>query len=172
MFRLYIACLASYNEGILYGKWIEVSGDIEELREEIKTLLENSPVKDAEEWAIHDHEGFDSYKIEEYSDLTEICEHVTACLETDHDLELIDGVICSHGFSAKEAINFIDDNYLGEYDTAEDWAEEFLKDTGDLNLPRHLSYYFDYSAYVRDCEINGDILTVKSKNGYYILWNN
>ena len=33
--QIYIACVASYNNGILYGKWIDVNQDVSTLEEEI-----------------------------------------------------------------------------------------------------------------------------------------
>ncbi|HEX5183562.1 MAG TPA: antirestriction protein ArdA [Allosphingosinicella sp.] len=57
--RIYAACLASYNNGILHGRWIDVDGkDAGELWDEVAAMLAASPIAGAEEWAIHDHEGF------------------------------------------------------------------------------------------------------------------
>lgn len=50
--EIYVACLASYNSGILHGEWIEVT-DEETVRKEIRKILAASPVEDAEEYAIH-----------------------------------------------------------------------------------------------------------------------
>lgn len=41
--RVYVACLASYNNGVLYGEWIDVSDDVEEMQEEINEILRRSP---------------------------------------------------------------------------------------------------------------------------------
>lgn len=56
--RIYVACLAAYNNGILYGKWIDADQDADSIRLEIQIMLAGSPVPRAEEWAIHDYEGF------------------------------------------------------------------------------------------------------------------
>jgi hypothetical protein len=98
--RIYVACLASYNNGVLYGRWIDVDGkDAGELQAEVNAMLRGSrfpnvtrvqcadcghiqddwtaremtrpdatcdecggdlgePFPSAEEFAIHDHEGF------------------------------------------------------------------------------------------------------------------
>lgn len=176
MFRIYIACLAAYNNGILHGEWIDVTGDEEDLRAEIARILKASPVTQlygeiAEEWAIHDHEGFGSYYVSENPDLDDLCLHVKSYLESAYEDDLIDGVICNLNCNAKEAIEYIDDNYLGEYESVEWWAEEFLEETAQLNLPRELSYYFDYQKYAEACEMNGDIFSIESNKGVYILWN-
>ena len=56
--RIYVACLAAYNSGILHGEWIDIEDDIDETWAHINAMLKASPVADAEEWAIHDYEGF------------------------------------------------------------------------------------------------------------------
>ena len=47
--RIYIACLAAYNSGILHGEWIEIEGDIDETWNRIRSVLASSPIEDAEE---------------------------------------------------------------------------------------------------------------------------
>jgi antirestriction protein len=171
MFRLYIACLAAYNNAKLHGEWVEVSGDLEELQGEISRILSESPEPDAEEWAVHDHEGFGSYNVTEYPDLEEFCEHVTAYNESSYDHELINGVMDALNCSAIVAVAYIDDNYQGEYESLEWWAEELLNDLGELNLPKHLAYYFNYADYGRDMELNGEIISVKIGPKTHVLWN-
>lgn len=41
--RIYVACLASYNNGRLYGRWIEASTEIEDMQAEITEMLRGSP---------------------------------------------------------------------------------------------------------------------------------
>jgi len=43
MMRIYVACLASYNSGILHGRWIEATADVDEMQEEIDAMLRESP---------------------------------------------------------------------------------------------------------------------------------
>jgi antirestriction protein len=43
------------------------------------------------------------------------------------------------------------DSYYGQYDSAVDWAAEFLDGCGDI--PEHLAGYIDYAAYARDSEM-------------------
>ena len=50
---IYVACLASYNEGTLYGKWISLEwcSDLDEIKNAINTILKDSPTPGAEEYA-------------------------------------------------------------------------------------------------------------------------
>lgn len=41
--RIYVACLASYNAGILYGRWIDATTDIAAMNEAIQEMLAGSP---------------------------------------------------------------------------------------------------------------------------------
>jgi len=56
--RIYVACLAAYNAGRLHGRWIDAAQDAADIQAEVRKMLAASPQADAEEWAIHDYEGF------------------------------------------------------------------------------------------------------------------
>jgi len=70
--EIYIACLASYNNGILYGKWIDANQFSKDLEVEIQEILAESPEPNAEEWAIHDYSDFDDIRLSEYEGLETI----------------------------------------------------------------------------------------------------
>lgn len=40
--RFYAACLASYNNGVLHGRWIDASTDEDEMMEEVSAMLRES----------------------------------------------------------------------------------------------------------------------------------
>ena len=46
--RIYVACLASYNAGILHGRWIDADNGAEQVQEEIENMLAESPEYGAE----------------------------------------------------------------------------------------------------------------------------
>ena len=125
--RIYVACLASYNAGILHGEWVDVEGDedgnIDDLWASVAHMLRESPEPNimrygmvceecdhvwdvgydpaktcpecdgtdlkvsesypsAEEWAIHDYEGFGGYPVSEGENLSDLIQHrvlVVAC---------------------------------------------------------------------------------------------
>src|SRR5690242_9229769 len=72
--RIYVADLAAYNAGRLHGAWIDADQDPDEIRAEIQKMLEASPEPGAEEYAIHDYEGFGSIRFSEFEDLDRISE--------------------------------------------------------------------------------------------------
>ncbi|MEJ7743092.1 MAG: antirestriction protein ArdA [Nocardioidaceae bacterium] len=68
--RIYVADLAAYTHGRLHGVWLDATRDVAELWNEVQAMLARSPVsEDAEEIAIHDHEGFVGYPLGEYERL-------------------------------------------------------------------------------------------------------
>lgn len=40
--RIYVACLASYNNGVLHGRWIDASADVADMWPEINAILRES----------------------------------------------------------------------------------------------------------------------------------
>lgn len=62
----------------------------------------------------------------------------------------------------ESAIEYIEENYRGEYETLGDYADEYLTDTGGLeNVPDFLLWYINFEAFGRDLEIGGDIFTIE-----------
>ena len=41
--RIYVACLAAYNNGRLHGVWIDATDDIDDIQDQINEMLESSP---------------------------------------------------------------------------------------------------------------------------------
>ena len=72
--EIYVACLASYNSGYLHGKWIDANQSEEAIMEDIQAMLSDSPVENAEEWEIHDYQGFGDIKLHEYESISTIAE--------------------------------------------------------------------------------------------------
>ena len=71
--RIYVACLAAYNNGRLHGRWIDATTP-DEIWREVSAMLRASPEPHAEEWAIHDYEGFEGATLSEYASFDTVCE--------------------------------------------------------------------------------------------------
>ena len=72
--QIYVACLASYNNGMLYGAWIDANQDAYAIYDAVQAMLAGSPVTEAEEWAIHDYEGFEGIRLSESESFAEVAE--------------------------------------------------------------------------------------------------
>ncbi len=165
--RIYVACLAAYNGGRLHGVWIDATQELEEIQEQVNVMLKESPEPDAEEWAIHDYEGFGGYSVSEYSGFEEL-HNVASFIE---EYPEIGGELLEHFSDIEEARKTAEDNYCGCYKSMADYAEELTEQTSQI--PEHLQYYIDYEKMGRDMELNGDVFTIET--GYeevHIFWNN
>ncbi len=72
--RIYAASLADYNNGTLHGRWINANQSPTNLMAEIARMLSTSEISSAEEWAIHDYEGFDTFRLSEHESITTVAD--------------------------------------------------------------------------------------------------
>ena len=163
--RIYVACLAAYNSGILHGAWIDACQGVDNIWEDVEAMLKASPIEEAEEWAIHDYEGFAGASLSEYSSfdtVVELADFIKEVGELGGELVSYFGNVGS----AKEAYN---DHYAGEYNCVADFAQQITEETS--NIPKNLEFYIDYERMARDLEIN-DVLALEVKSGeVHIFWN-
>ena len=74
------------------------------------------------------------------------------------------------GQNAESLVEAFEDSYLGTFDSLEDWAEDYLENTGGLeSMPENLRRYFDFEAFARDCRLNGDIYEVTTPEGLAVF---
>src|ERR1039458_3263956 len=70
--RIYAASLSDYNSGRLDGEWIDADQEADELAADVQAMHDASPTPGAEEWAVHDYEGFVPVRLSEYETLATI----------------------------------------------------------------------------------------------------
>ena len=164
--RIYMADLAAYNNGMLHGVWIDATDEPDTIQEQINTMLENSPIAGAEEYAIHDYEGFGGYAVSEDEGIQAV--HEIACFIEEHGE--IAAELISHFSTLEEAQKAMEEDYQGEYASLSDYAQEITEETSEV--PSHLEFYIDYDRMGRDMEMSGDIFTIET--GYqevHVFWN-
>ena len=155
--RFYVADLAAYNNGFLHGVWINACDDLEDIKAQIGEMLAKSPEEDAEEYAIHDHEGFEDYSVSEYERIGKL--HDIACFI--EEFPGIAGELLSHfDDNLEDARRAMEDLYYGCYGSVADYAEEITD--CDCQIPEHLACYIDYEYMGRDMEMGGDIFTIET----------
>lgn len=155
--RIYVACLASYNGGQLHGRWIDANKGEQHIWNEVQAILAASAEPNAEEWAIHDYEGFEGVSISEYTSFAAIISY--AEFITEHGK--LGGKILEHYGSDIEDAKKALEHYHGAYENLTDYAEQLIIDT-TTDLLDHLIPYIDYKRIARDMEMSGDILTFKT----------
>lgn len=176
--RIYVASLSDYNAGILHGTWLDATAEPVDIQAGIDQMLAASPAtrrygEPAEEWAIHDYEGFGRVRLGEWEALSRVA-------------TLAQGIV-AHGDAFDAWASIEDDTeelsserfaeaYLGEYSSVEDYGQELLDGIGiDIEalpgVPEHLQPYirFDTAAFVRDMELGGEIWTVESEGGVHVF---
>jgi antirestriction protein len=158
--RIYVACLAAYNGGRLHGAWVEVEDDLEAVLEVVAAMLAASPEPGAEEFAIHDHEGFGGVEIGEFMPLAKVVE-IAAFLRERGEL----GAVVLNHFNGDldEAEGALEDGYLGQFDSLADYIQELTEETTEI--PETVRLYIDYAAMARDVEISGDVFTIEAPGG-------
>jgi antirestriction protein len=167
--KIYVACLAAYNHGILHGESLDVT-DPDALNAQTQAMLAASPIPAAEEWAIHDYEGFGSYTVSEYAGLTELCEIADFIQEAGEDLA--SGLLSYFGGALDDALTAYHENYQGEFDDLAAYAEQLAEDCGELaSVPERYRQYIDFEAMGRDMNLNGDIFTLEVGQYLHVFWS-
>ena len=164
--RIYVACLAAYNNGCLHGRWIEATTP-DDIMGEVRAMLAASPLPGAEEWAIHDYEGFEGASVSEYASFETVC----ALAEFIAEHGRLGAKVHRHYGDDLEQARAAFDDYAGEYRSIAEFAEELTRECG-TEIPVSLQYYIDWDAMGRDMALNGDIFTVETGfDQIHIFWS-
>jgi len=155
--RIYVACLAAYNSGILHGAWIDADQEADDIKDEIATMLSRSPIKDAEEYAIHDYEGFGGVTIDEYAGIESVARAAAFIGEHGALGAAVLEHFCGDLDEAEETLN---DHYHGQFSSFADYMEELTQES--VTIPEPLRYYIDWHAMARDAEMNGEFFTIQT----------
>jgi antirestriction protein len=169
--RIYVADLAAYNNGILYGRWLDAASGEDELQDGIAVMLADSPTPDAEEWAIHDYDGFGSLHLGEYESTATIsrlargiAEHGTAFAALAQWL----------GADAATDEAFTQ-HYRGSWQSTEAYAEALLQDIGAWDYLEHVPEWLqpytqiDVEGFARDLRLGGDIYTADDDDQVHVF---
>lgn len=171
--RVYVASLSDYNAGRLHGAWIDAAQETDELDIEIRAMLASSPEPGAEEYAIHDFEGFGPLRLEEYESLETVSRLARGI--ADHGNAFAHYVAILGSRSAEDLERF-DEAYLGHFESTQEYAENLVDDLGyddliERAIPESLHPYvhFDTEGFARDLELSGDISTSDGDGGVYVF---
>jgi antirestriction protein len=172
--RIYVASLSDYNAGILHGKWIEVE-DEDQIREEIAAMLADSPTakeegNPAEEYAIHDYEGFGDYRLSEYEDIATIIKLKEGVEE--HGAAFL--AWAAHSSDDVDADDFAE-HFRGEWDSLAAYVEDYWEQCGEWKESEswwHPSRYVDWDRLAHDWEVSGDVFTIDNPEGGVFVFDN
>ena len=112
--------MAAYNSGILHSAWIDATQGKEGIWRDVSQMLLKSPAEYAEEWAIHDYEGFGDIHLSEYASFETVATYADF-IEMHGE---IGSKLVAYFGNIEDAENAISDHYAGKYDRLEDYAAE------------------------------------------------
>jgi antirestriction protein len=169
--RIYVASLSDYNAGRLHGVWLDADQDAVQLAEEVHGMLASSPEPFAEEYAIHDYEGFGRVQIGEYESLARVAALARGIVEHGEAF----AAWASLDSSTDPSLDRFEEAFRGTWASVEDYAEELLADLGAAEflsiVPDWLDPYvrLDSKAFARDLLLSGDIAAIEGDSGVHIF---
>ncbi len=163
---IYVACLAAYNSGRLHGEWIDANQDAEDIGEAVQRMLGQSPEPGAEEWAIHDYEGFAPLRLSEWESFERVSAIAVGIVE--HGSAFAAWLAYDESRDPSDVRAF-EDAYQGEWDSLRDYAEDFAESTGMNQLAESAGSPYitvDIDALERDLDI--ELYTVET--GHHTIY--
>lgn len=128
----------------------------------------------AEEWAIHDHEGFGDLIKTEWPDIAELCEIVEFMDEAeDYERRALRWLINDRGCDVDDALRQASDVSIYDGEAA-DYAASFAEDCYSEALeamPSFIRYHIDWQGVARDLLLGGDIAQAEDSEGRFIITN-
>ncbi len=134
--------------------WITVTSDADELRETVQAFCTKYG---GEEWEIVDYDEFHGYGS---CNFDELCDFVRIVQDNDLDPALFAGLISYYGYSPNDCIEYHNENYLGCYESLEDYAIQVTEDCYEP-IPKHVQFYINWEDMGRDMELNGEIFSIE-----------
>lgn len=165
--RIYVASLSDYNAGHLHGQWIDADQPTDDLANAITEMLRRSAEPGAEEWAIHDYQGFGPLHLGEYTALPIISAIALGIAEHGPAF----AAWADHVDQDPERLPQFGDAYRGRWASIEAYVEELLDCLGATAalaaipdwLQPHVS--LDLAGFARDLRLSGDIWTSPAAGG-------
>jgi antirestriction protein len=151
--RIYVACLAAYNNGRLHGAWIDADQPADAIYEDVKRMLAASPEPGAEEWAIHDYEGFSQLRLSEWESFERVAAIAVGIAEHG---EAFAAWLSNDSSRDPEDSDSFTDSYRGEWDSIRAYADNLADELGLWDVAEKAGSPYvvvDVDAFARDLDI-------------------
>lgn len=173
---IYVACLASYNAGKLFGHWLNLEDgpDAGEIKTAIDLVIKESPEPFAEEYAIHDSQGLPGFLARsEWPDIQQLADYcqVWADMTCDDDA-LAYRIACDDAGVVLEEDDFRS-QFRGWFEEPWYFAMEHAEEAGWLKDEdtNPLLRYVNWKGYWDELYSDGASATYCEDNHLYlILW--
>lgn len=156
--RIYVASLSDYNAGTLHGVWIDlIDSDVDDVNRQIADMLASSPEGmatgiPAEEWAVHDHDGFGGLTVPEWPDLEQL--HANAQVLNGPNGEALALFADYEGVAAdSEELEGLEDEVTIYEGRLKEVAEDLFFDL--YEVPEHIAPYVDTDRFANDLSYEG-----------------
>lgn len=164
--RVWIACLACYNDGRLVGDWFpaDIADDV--TLDEIHAHYGGTRMDCEEVWCF----DTDGLPISREMSPAEAAEWGRLLAEVDEWQRdalaawVASGDYITQGTGDLPSLPDFEERYAGEWDTFEAYAAELFEDCGyAVEMPEHLAPYLDMAAWARDLAY--DYTTLRAPGG-------
>lgn len=182
--RIYVASLSDYNAGVLHGVWIDVEGLTEDdIMEQVEAMLAESPTDPgAEEWAIHDYEGYEGFPLSEWESFGDV---VTLAAAVKKHGRAVKAWLDAFGHDEWDEEAFLD-SYVGKFESARDFAFNLAHEVGAFTLnvargpydspePTDLSSEWPFNCIDWDAaarELQESYIIEVARDGVHVFWAN
>jgi antirestriction protein len=171
-FRIYVGTYAKYNDGSLFGKWMDLS-DYDDLEEFYKACLKLHQDEEDPELMFQDWEYIPDFLISECSLHKGTFPYMEAISDMDEQQAEAFEIYCKHivswpdgGKEINEQLENFHESYQGYYGgpvknpetaaVAVEFAYQYVEDTGMISeVSPTVQRYFDYDAFARDLFMDG-----------------
>jgi antirestriction protein len=149
---IYVGTYAKYNNGSLYGKWLNLS-DYSDYDELLTAMYELHSDESYPEFMLSDYEGCSFFEKlgligESYisKDIYEIAEQIN---DSASSLEIFEAYVdCIGKMDFNSVYDGVINYYIGEYSDDETFAQCILEDSIPEGLPNYI--YIDWEATARN----------------------
>ena len=155
--RIYVGTYAKYNEGSIFGKWMDLS-DYSSSEEFYGACRELHSSEEDPELMFQDWENIPSALIGESwlsDNIFEVMEANSNLSETGQEAFAVWLDYTGNDLSSEDIddlISSFEDDYQGKYRSEEDYAYEVVEECYDL--PEFAKTYFDYEKFASDLFIS------------------
>lgn len=161
--RIYVGTFGKYNNGSIEGAWMDLEdySDAETFEQACQEL--HGPGE--HEFMYQDWEGIPASMIGESHLSADFWEWV----DLDDQDKVLLAVYRDH-VDQSGTLEQAQDAYAGQAASPEDWAGDYLEETGALaEVPEHLRNYIDFASYARDAGYNGMVFAEVSYGEVWVF---
>lgn len=169
--RIYVASLSDYNAGNLHGVWIDANQDASDIMSAIKEMLLKSSQSVAEDWALHDYEGFCGINLSEYTNIKTVSELAKAVIKHGSAFAAYWNNLGGEEYCS---IEDFEDKYFGTYESEVRFVEEIWENDGIFDKLLEIGinrYYLDLESVARDWFINDYFSVIEDSKTCHVFSN-